>query len=200
MWKWILGILVVCSTTLSAETKVLAFTGSLRAESVNKKLLLEAVAIAKKLEASVDVIDLNDIPMPFYNGDIEAAQGLPDNAKILRDRMIQSQVIIISTPEYNSSVSGVLKNALDWVSRNEKGEPSKDAFKGKKFIILSASPGQRGGARALEHLQAIIENVGGTVMPQKMALPNAYNAFNEQGHLKDQSQIDQLMIVVKQAF
>lgn len=199
MWKWLLGSLVLCNTTLSADTKVLAFTGSLRSDSVNKKLLIEAASIAKQMGATVDIIDLNEYPMPFYHGDLEASEGLPESAKRLRQKMMQSQIILIATPEYNGSVSGVLKNAIDWASRNEKGEPSRDAFKGKKFIIMSATPGQGGGTRALAHLQVIIENVGGIVMPEKMALPNAYSAFDEKGHLTEMKQNKRLTAIVKQA-
>lgn len=185
MWKWIIILCLACSATLSAEVKVLAFSGSTRKDSFNKKLLGEAVNIAREMGDKVKVIDLKDYSMPFYDGDLEEKQGMPSKAKQLRQLMIQSQVILIASPEYNGSLPALLKNAIDWASRSEEGGSSRDAFKGKKFAIMSASPGPTGGARGLAHLRAIIEDVGGTVIPQQVVVPDAYNAFDEQGHLKD---------------
>lgn len=199
MWKWALGALLISASSLCAETRVLAFSGSTRTDSVNKKLLVEASSIARKSGAVVTIVDLRDLPMPFYDADLEVSEGMPANAKRLRQLMIESQVVLIASPEYNSSVSAILKNALDWASRSEQGGPSSDAFKGKKFVLMSASPGQGGGVRGLVHLQNIIENVGGTVMPQKVSIPSSYSAFDEQGNLKDQKQKSDLENLVKQA-
>jgi chromate reductase, NAD(P)H dehydrogenase (quinone) len=171
------------TSTLLAEQKVLAFSGSTRADSYNKKLVLQAADIAKQMGATVTVIDLKDYPMPFYDGDLEEKNGLPEKAKQLRDLMKNSDAIIIASPEYNSSVSAVLKNTLDWASRGEKGGYSPDAFQGKKFAIMSASPGQGGGARGLVHLKQIIENVGGKVVSIKVSVKQAHTAFDEKGAL-----------------
>jgi chromate reductase, NAD(P)H dehydrogenase (quinone) len=110
---------------------------------------------------------------------------MPEHAKRFRQLLIESDAVLITSPEYNGSVSGILKNTLDWASRSENGQPSRDAFKGKKFAIMSASPGPGGGARGLEHLRTIIENVGGIVVQQRLSVPNAYNAFDPQGALRD---------------
>jgi len=185
MWKWMMILCVAFSANLSAEIKVLAFSGSTRGDSVNKKLVSQAANLARQKEVTVTVIDLKDFPIPFYDGDLEAKEGMPLKAKQLRQLMIQSQVILIASPEYNGSLSAVLKNAIDWASRSEEGGSSRDAFKGKKFVIMSASPGSGGGARGLVHLRTIIENIGGTVVPQQVVVPDAFNAFDQQGLLKD---------------
>ena len=164
---------------LSAEMKVLAFAGSTRTDSYNKKLINDAADIARKLGAKVTVIDLKDYSMPFYDGDLEKKEGLPKNAKKLRDLMIKSDAIMIASPEYNSSLSAVLKNALDWTSRGEKGGYSPDTFKDKRFAIMSASPGPGGGKRGLVHLRSIIEAVGGSVIETQVTIPNAHQYFAE---------------------
>lgn len=185
MWKWLMIIGIAMTTTLSAENKILAFSGSTRQDSLNKKLLNEAVETARKSNAKVLVVDLKDFPMPYYDGDTEQNEGMPQKAKELRQLMIQNQIIFIASPEYNSSLSAVLKNVIDWASRSEQKGSSREAFKDKIFVIMSASTGSTGGARGLVHLRAIIENVGGKVFTQQFTLPNANDAFDEQGHLKD---------------
>lgn len=199
MWKAILVLAMVFSCSLNAEIKVLAFSGSTRGNSANTKLVKEAAEIARKNGATVTLIDLNDYEMPFYDADIEAKNGMPAQAKQLRELMIQSEVILIASPEYNSSLSAVLKNTIDWVSRSEKGSASRDAFKGKKFVIMSASPGAGGGARGLVHLKNILEAIGGTVVSPEFALPNSYTAFDEQGHLENTQKREALEALVRQA-
>jgi len=186
MWKWMIVACILFSTQISAEIKILAFSGSTREDSLNKKLIAEAAGLARQMGAHVNVIDLRDYVSPFYDEDLETKSGMPLKARQLRHLMIQSNVMIIASPEYNSSLSAALKNAIDWASRGETGGASRDAFKGKKFIIVSASPGSGGGVRGLNHLRAIIEDAGGTVLPQQIVVPDAYNAFDQQGHLKNQ--------------
>ncbi len=158
--------------------QVLAFSGSTREDSYNQKLIDEATEIATSLGAKVTVIYLSDYPIPFYDGDLEAKNGLPPYAKKLRDLMIQSDAIIISTPEYNGSISAVLKNCLDWTSRSETGQPSREAYLEKRFALMSASPGNHGGIKALTHLKAIIQNIGGTVISKQLSLPSAQVYFS----------------------
>jgi chromate reductase, NAD(P)H dehydrogenase (quinone) len=175
-------ILFLCSCLLlalplSAQIKVLAFAGSTRADSYNKKLVQDAAEIARSMKASVTVIDLKDYPMPFYDGDLEEKEGMPKNAKLLQTLMIESDAIIIATPEYNASISAVLKNALDWVSR---GEGAQRAFKDKRFALMSASPGKLGGARALKQLRPIIETLGGIPTQLQVSIPDASDYFAEE--------------------
>ncbi len=180
MNKFLLSIaaIFIAITPLSAATKVLALAGSTRTDSYNKKLAQQAANIAEQSGATVTFIDLRDYPMPFYDADLEM-QGMPENAKRFRNLMIANDAIIIASPEYNCSLPAVLKNALDWASRNEEGGSSRDAYLGKKFAIMSASPGGGGGKRGLVHLRAVIENVGGTVVPTQTTIPNAHDYFSK---------------------
>lgn len=197
MKRWILPILLAVTSSLAAEIKILAFAGSARSDSYNKKLVEEAVAIARSMGAKVNVIDLKDYPMPIYDADEESSKGMPLNAKRFRSLMVESDGIIISSPDYNGSVSGLLKNALDWASRSD-GDRSHSAFEGKKFAIMSVSPGRGGGARNLPHLQAIIECLGGKVVQKKVSVPSARNAFNEKGRLKDPATLEALRQEISQ--
>jgi chromate reductase len=159
---------------LLAKTNILFFAGSTRADSYNKKLAQEAASIASSMGADVTVLDLKDYPMPFYDEDLEKKQGMPKNAKRFRDAMIANQAVVIASPEYNASISAVLKNTLDWASRSPEGSSSREAFKGKKFALMSASPGKMGGARSLVPLQSILEAIGGEVIGKKVIIPHVY--------------------------
>ncbi|HSX03957.1 MAG TPA: NAD(P)H-dependent oxidoreductase [Rhabdochlamydiaceae bacterium] len=196
MKKWLLIVSLIFNLSLVAEMKVLAFAGSTREDSYNKKLIREAADIARGLGAQVTVIDLKDYPMPFYDADLEAKQGLPKNAKLLRNLMIASDFIMIASPEYNSSLPPVLKNSLDWASRSDTG-PSRDAFKGKRFAIMSASPGGGGGSRALVHLRGVIQDVGGEVIEEQVSVPSAHAAFNEKIKLVNLTQRQNLVTEVQ---
>lgn len=200
MFKKILLACLVFVLPLMAEVKVVAFAGSTRKDSYNKKLIQVAAEMARQKGAKVTVIDLNDYPMPFYDADLEAKQGLPANAKKLRELLLQNDAIMIAAPEYNGSVPGILKNAIDWTSRDEKGQFSTDPYKGKKIAIMSASPGKGGGARALVHLRAILQAVSGNVIGIEVSVPEAYKAFAE-GKLvstelskKLQEEVEQLIV------
>lgn len=190
MWKLMVIICIALTASLSAEVKVLAFTGSIRENSFNKRLINEAACFARQMGANVTVIDLKDYPMPFFNQDLEAKEGMPLMAKQFRKLMTESDVILIASPEYNASVSAVLKNAIDWASRGENGGASREAFKGKKFAIMATSPGSGGGARGLKHLRTILEDIGGTVIPLQVVVSHAYNAFDETGSLNQKSKME----------
>lgn len=174
------------------KPKILAFAGSTRTDSFNKKLVKIAVTGAIEGGADVTVIDLRDFAMPLYDGDLEQQQGLPSNAKKLKDLMLSHQGLLISAPEYNSSISGVLKNTIDWVSRPSAGEESLACFKGKVAGIMSASPGGLGGLRGLVHVRAILENISVLVIPDQIAVGKAHEVFNADGTLKDKKQEDQV--------
>lgn len=184
MKKLLVSVLLFLCSNLSA-TQVLVFAGSLRSGSYNKLLAKEAAELARAKGADVRYIDLRDFPMPFYDADLETAQGLPENAKKLRDLMMKSDAIIIASPQYNESVSSVLKNAIDWASRGEDGQASKAAFKGKKFALMSASPRKKGGAKGLAHLRVILGDCGADVIEPETSLRFADQAFDSQGHLTD---------------
>jgi NAD(P)H-dependent FMN reductase len=167
---------------------ILAFAGSLRRESFNKKLVPIAAKGARDAGAEVTLIDLKDFPLPVFDQDLEAEQGMPDNGKKLKQLFIDHDGLLIAAPEYNSSITAVLKNAIDWVSRPAPGEPSLVAFRGKVGTLMSASPGALGGLRGLVHVRSILGNIGVIVLPEQIAVAKASEAFNPDGSLKDPKQ------------
>jgi chromate reductase len=168
--------------------KILAFAGSARKDSLNKKLVKIALAGAKAAGAEVTYLDFRDLPLPLFDEDLEAADGLPENALKLKAMMKAHQGFLIACPEYNSSITPLLKNAIDWASRPEPGEPSLVCFKDKITVLMSASPGGLGGLRGLVHVRSILSNIGVLVLPDQKAIGTAYQAFDENGNLKDESQ------------
>lgn len=178
--------------------KVLAFAGSTRAASYNKKLVRHAAEAARAAGAEVTLLDLRDYPLPLFDGDLEDEQGLPENAKKLKAIFREHDALLISSPEYNSSVTAVLKNTLDWVSRAETDEePALAAFRGKTAALMSASPGALGGLRGLVHLRAILGNIGVIVLPDQVAVPKAHEVFDESGALKDERAAKQVTHVAQ---
>ena len=168
--------------------RILAFAGSLRRESFNKKLVPIAAKAARDAGAEVTLIDLRDFPLPLFDQDLEAEQGMPDNGKKLKQLFIDHDGLLIASPEYNSSITAVLKNAIDWASRPAPGEPPLVAFRGKVATLMSASPGALGGLRALVHVRSILGNIGVIVLPDQIAVARAHEAFQPDGSLKDPRQ------------
>jgi chromate reductase, NAD(P)H dehydrogenase (quinone) len=176
------------------KPKILAFAGSLRKDSYNKKLVKIAAEGANKAGADVTYIDFKDYPMPIYDADIETASGIPANAQKFKDLMITHDGFLISAPEYNSSISGVLKNAIDWASRlTTPDEIDLICFKNKVIALMSASPGYWGGQRGLVTVKSIFGNIGSLILPQQMTLPNASQAFNAEGKLIDEKKQKQAL-------
>ncbi len=171
-----------------AKPRILAFAGSTRTDSLNKKLVRATASSAEAAGADVTIIDLRDLPMPLYDGDLEAREGLPPNAKKFKELLLAHQGLLIASPEYNSSISAVLKNAIDWASRPVPGEESLACFKGKVAGLVAASPGALGGLRGLVHLRAILGNISVIVVPEQAAISRAHEAFESDGSLKDASQ------------
>lgn len=165
--------------------KILAFAGSTRTDSYNKKLIKVAAAGASAAGADVTLIDLRDFPMPLYDGDLETKEGLPPNAVKLKKLFLENRGLLISAPEYNSGISGVLKNTIDWVSR---GDDSLACFDKKVAVLMSASPGALGGLRGLVTVRYILGNIKVLVLPQQIAISKANEAFNPDGSLKDPKQ------------
>jgi len=170
---------------MSELPKILTFAGSLRTESYNKKLARIAAAALTGLGAEVTLIDLRDFRMPVYDGDLEAEEGLPENALRLKELFKAHAGFWISSPEYNSSIPGALKNTLDWVSRPAAGEAPLEPYTGKVIALSSASPGALGGMRALVPLRAMLGNIGALVIPTQVSVPRAHEAFTPEGELID---------------
>lgn len=176
-----------------SKPRILAFAGGTRSGSLNKKLLNVAVDAARDAGAEVTVVDLRDLALPLYDGDSEDANGLPEGAKRFKTLLRESDGLLIASPEYNSSITGVLKNAIDWASRAESDdEPPLVAFRGKAASIMSASPGGLGGLRGLVHLRAILGNIGVIVLPDQVAVSAAHEAFDDAGRLKDEHRRKQI--------
>lgn len=181
------------------KSKILFFAGSTRKASVNKMLARTAFEIAKNTEAEALLIDLKDYILPLYDGDLEEAQGLPENAIKLKQIFIDHDSIFIASPEYNSSITPLLKNTLDWISRSsDKNEAPNRAYQGKIIALGSASPSYLGGQRSLIPLQMMLSNVGATVLSKKISIQNAYTKFNEEGLLIDSDNYQALTGVVNE--
>ncbi|MCE9544574.1 MAG: NAD(P)H-dependent oxidoreductase [Planctomycetia bacterium] len=166
--------------------RILALAGSTRRDSFNKRLLRIAVEAARQAGAEVTIIDLKDLALPLFDQDDEAERGLPLGALELKRQMATHQGLLISAPEYNSSITGVLKNAIDWASRvATPDEPALSSFRGKVAAIISASPGALGGLRGLVHLRSILSNINVLVLPEQKSIMKAYEAFEPDGKLKN---------------
>lgn len=163
--------------------RILALAGSTRRASWNKQLVRLAADHARKAGAEVTLLDLADYPLPLFDEDLEAEAGLPEPARQLQAMFRRHEGLIIASPEYNSSVTAVLKNTIDWVSRTDGTHPALDCFAGKVAALLSASPGGLGGLRGLVHLRSILGNIGVLVLPDQLAVNQAHQAFDAEGQL-----------------
>jgi len=168
--------------------KILAFAGSLRSASFNKKLVQVAAAGARAAGADVTYVDLRDLPMPIYDEDLETQDGLPTNARKFKDLLLAHQGLLIAAPEYNSSITAVLKNAIDWASRPAPGEAPLGCFDKKVCALMAASPGALGGLRGLVTVRSILGNIKVLVLPDQVAVLKAHEAFNPDGTMKDANQ------------
>ena len=176
--------------------RILAFAGSARDGSWNKRLAALAAERARNAGADVTLADLREYEMPLYDGDLEASAGLPEGALRWKALLAEHQAFLIACPEYNSSITPLLKNAIDWASRPVEGEAPLAVFRGKVAALLSASPGNLGGLRGLVHVRSILGNIGVHVVPGQLALPAAHRAFDEDGTLADGSLGERLEGVV----
>lgn len=161
--------------------KILAFAGSIRRDSWNRRLIRVATDAARAAGGDVTLIDLADYPLPLYNGDLEDRDGLPDNAQRLKALFKAHDAFLIASPEYNSSVPPLLKNTLDWVSREWQGESGLIPYQNKVAALLAASPGTFGGMRMLPHLRQVLNTLGVLVLPGQFSLAHADTAFDEAG-------------------
>ena len=172
------------------SARILVFAGSARRDSLNKKLARVAAEFARAAGGEVTFVDLDDYPMPVYHGDLESAEGMPANGMKLREIFIRHDALLIVSPENNQSVSALLKNTIDWLSRSigdGKGPASGLApFRGKVAALMSASPGPFGAVRHLPHLRQCLAGLGVTVLGNQVAVPRADEAFDDAGALRDE--------------
>ena len=171
-----------------SKPRILALAGSARRKSYNHQLVQVAAEGARTAGADVTVLILRDFPLPLFDEDLEREQGTPQNATKLKQLFFDHDGLLIASPEYNSSITPLLKNTIDWVSRPADGESPLAAYKGKVAALMAASPGGLGGLRGLVHVRSILSSIGVIVLPVQMAIPRAFEAFDDQGQLKDEKQ------------
>ena len=135
-------------------------------------------------------LDFRDYAIPLFDEDLEAQSGLPESVLQFKSLLKSHQRLLLACPEYNGSITPLLKNALDWASRPEPSEHpmALSCFKGKIAALLATSPGRGGGARGLGHVRDILEMLGVTVLTDQVVIPSASHAFDDDGNLLDQQQ------------
>jgi NAD(P)H-dependent FMN reductase len=165
------------------QSKILVLAGSARIDSIHRKLARQTVDALRHEGVEATLADLRDFPMPIYDGDLEAGEGLPPTAKALKELARRHDGFAIASPEYNGSFPALLKNALDWISRPEPGDRPLEVFRGKVAAILSASPGPGGGRRGLHQLRELLEMMSVSVIAEELGIARAGAAFDAEGQL-----------------
>ena len=177
--------------------KIFAFAGSTRKDSVNKRLAKIAILAADKAGAETTFIDLHDYNMPLYSEDLLAEHGMPDGVIAFKEMLKNHNGFLISSPEYNGSLTGTLKNAIDWATIKADGEERMACWNGKIAGLLSASPGGLGGIRGLHHLRTILAGIGTFVLPNHLAVGNSTTNLQNDEQITDeklQQQVENLSI------
>ena len=179
--------------------KILVIPGSLRTGSLNAKLAAIIAAELAQAGAEVTRISLADFPLPIYDGDLQAKSGVPKHAINLKRMISTHHGVLIVTPEYNSSVPALLKNAIDWVSRvQDQHETRGQVFRERAFAIAAASGGRLGGTRALAALRLILSACQAPVIPNQLALSFAAEAYDDMDRLKHPADIEALRALARQ--
>jgi chromate reductase, NAD(P)H dehydrogenase (quinone) len=178
--------------------KILVFAGSIRTASFNARLAALAVKELALLNADATRISLVDYPLPLYDGDTEATSGAPQNAVKLKRLFVIHHGVFIASPEYNASITPLLKNTLDWISRvRETAEPALVAYKQRVFALGAASNGTYGGYRSLIALRHVLElGCGALVLPEQIAVRDAATAFDDKDNLRDEANASRLRTVL----
>jgi NAD(P)H-dependent FMN reductase len=182
---------------MTATTRLLFFAGSARTNSLNKRLARLGAAIAEANGITATFADLGDYPLPLYDGDLQDREGIPENARKLEALMRVHTGIFIACPEYNASITPLLKNTLDWISRIRDPEPL-FVFKTRVFALGSSSPGGMGGLRGLNTVRTVLElGLGALVLPDQFAVPKALEAYDDHGHLKNKDSQEQYKALIQ---
>ena len=166
---------------MAKKPKILAFAGSLREHSYNKRVVKTAVEGAKSAGGEVTYIDLSQYPMPVYNADDHEKFGFDENALAFQKLLSEHDGFLIASPEYNGSIPGGLKNAIDWASRKSENFAMGEVFKGKVAAIMTASPGSFGGIRCLAHLRGVFSILLVNVLPSEIAVASVGKMFDGDG-------------------
>lgn len=172
--------------------RVLAMAGSLRRGSFNKQLIRVGAEALRQAGAEVDLLELNDVAMPPYDGDMEDASGLPPGAAAFKRRLAWADGFLFSSPEYNHSIPGTFKNAIDWASRGDE-----DVFSGKVAALMAASPGGAGGMRMMPHLRQVLTALDVWLLPTQVTLAKASEAFQADGSLSSSRNAQQVQALAE---
>jgi len=170
---------------MTSKPKILVFAGSAREGSLNKKLARIAARCVMEAGGEATFVDLRDFPLPLYDGDLEAREGMPPFAVKLRDMFLAHQGLLIASPENNSSITALLKNTIDWLSREHRGSSGLEPYRGKVAAIMGASPGGFGTILGLSHLRPILTRLTVLVIPEQVLLSRAHEAFKDDGSFVD---------------
>ncbi len=197
MLRSIVYACLVIAGSLSA-TNIVAISGSTNSDSYNAKLLYETANIAREMGARVKVINLNHYRLPYYTPQEERLNGMPSKAKELKKLLMESDAVMIASPEKKGSVTDKLLTVINWLSRDEDGRFSNEAFKGRKFAIMSTSSDHGGGANGLFQLRSILSGLGAEVVPKELAVPAEHDAFNEQNHFKHRHTKEAAQVMISQ--
>jgi NAD(P)H-dependent FMN reductase len=171
---------------MTDPVRILAFAGSLRPDSLNRKLLELAAREAEQAGAAVTRLDLAELELPLYDPRLESRDGFPAGALRLKAALARHDGFLIASPEHNASVTAALKSALDWASRPAPGEGRFASLAGRPAALLAASPAALGGARSLTALRAILQELEVLALPEQVILPRAHAAFAADGELTDE--------------
>jgi NAD(P)H-dependent FMN reductase len=182
-----------------AVPKILVIPGSLRAKSYNVRLAALATKELMLADADVTRISLLDYPLPIYDADAAETAGPPPNAVKLKQLMSVHQGVFIASPEYNASITPLIKNTIDWISAvRERGEAPLAAYQNRVFALGGASPGRSGATHSLLALRQVLA-VGcrALVIAEQVTVPNAEQAFDDMDQLKDARAAGQLKLVIR---
>lgn len=170
------------ATPNNQPIKFLLFSASMRAGSLNSMLINLASKSIEKIGAVADIAQMRDFDCPSYNNEEEHQKHIPPGAEAFRNRLLETDAFIIASPEYNASMPGILKNAIDWVSRF-RPQP----FNERHCLLMSASPSMAGGNKGLWSLRVPLEHLGSRVFPDMFSLAMAHQAFHPDGSLVNQT-------------
>ncbi len=182
---------------MTSRPRILAFAGSARTDSLNKKLARIAARCVEDAGGEVTLLDLRDFPIPLYDGDLEAREGMPPFALRLRELFLAHHGLLVASPENNGSVAALTKNTIDWLSRDYLGRSGLEPYRGKVAAIMGASPGGFGAISGLAHLRQILTKLTVLVIPDQVTLSHADEAFNDDGSFRDARQQRAVAAVAK---